>query len=75
MAFFWRRGNFGLIAKKDAEFARIEECVFERTISTQPKMLDRMGIRRLLIEPVSLVKAEQLALPVVKRSVASGIYA
>ena len=75
MAFFWRRGNFGSIAKKDAEFACIEECVFERTISTQPKMLDGMGIRRFLIEAVSLVKAEQLALPIVKWSVASEICA
>jgi hypothetical protein len=73
LAFFWRRGNFGLIAKKDAEFARIEECVFERTISTQPKMLDGMGIRRFLLGAVGFVKAEQLALPIVKRCVASEI--
>jgi hypothetical protein len=75
LAFFWRRGNFESIAKKDAEFACIEECVFERTISTQPKMLDGMSIGRFLIGAVSLVKAEQLALPIVKWSVASEICA
>ena len=61
--------------EKDAEFVGVEECIFERTISTQPKMLDGMGIRRFLIGAVSFVKAEQLALPVVKWSVASGICA
>jgi hypothetical protein len=64
-----------LIAKKDAEFARIEERVFARTTSTQPKMLDGMGIRRFLLGAVSLVKAEQLALPIVKWSAASEICA
>jgi len=44
--------------EKDAEFACIEECVFERAITAEPKMLDRMGIRRFLIGAVSLVKAE-----------------
>jgi hypothetical protein len=75
LAFFWRRGNFRSIAKKDAEFACIEECVFERTTSTQPKMLDGMDIRRLLIGAVSLVKAEQLALAIIKWSIASQICA
>ena len=75
LAFLWRRCNFGSIAKKDAEFVCIEECVFERTISTQPKMLHGMGIRRFLIGSVSLVKAEQLALPIVKWGVASEICA
>ena len=68
MAFFRRRRNFGSIAKKDAELARIEECVFEKAITAEPKMLDGMGIGRFLIGAVGLVKAEQLPLPVVKRS-------
>jgi hypothetical protein len=61
--------------EKDAEFVCIEECIFERAITAQPEMLDGMGIRRLFIGTVSLVKAEQLSLPVVKRSVARGICA
>jgi hypothetical protein len=75
LALFWRRGNLESIAKKDTEFARIEKCVLERAITAEPKMLNGMGIRRFLIGAVSLVKAEQLALPIVKWSVASEICA
>jgi len=74
-AFFWRNRNFEPIVEKDAEFVRIEESVFERAITTQPEMLDGMGIRRLFIGAVSFVKAEQLALPIVKWSFASGVCA
>lgn len=63
------------ILEEHTTFVRINQCEVQRTFSTQPKMLDGMGIRRPLIRVVSLVKTEQLPLRVVQGDFTGGICA
>lgn len=55
---FCRYGYFVRSLEEDAAFFRVDEGVQFRAFSAEPKMLDGMGIRRLFIGPVGLVKAE-----------------